>query len=75
MSSPDNAQFSAQLNATTEAAIEWLVCLHSGQMSSSQQQALAQWLDADPRHRSAWEQLQAPLQQLRVPQKCLQNVF
>ena len=67
MSSPDNAQFSAQLNATTEAAIEWLVCLHSGQMSSSQQQALAQWLDADSSHRAAWQRLQAPLQQMLQP--------
>lgn len=55
------------LDSATEAAIGWLVQLHSGDMGESERYRLAQWLDADPQHRRAWEQLQAPLQQLRVP--------
>lgn len=56
------------LDSATEAAIDWLVQLHSGDMGQTERDRLAQWLDADPHHRSAWERLQAPLQQLRVPQ-------
>lgn len=56
------------LDSATETAIGWLVQLHSGDMGEAERHRLAQWLDADPQHRSAWEQLQAPLQQLRVPQ-------
>lgn len=59
---------SIPLDRATEAAIGWLVQLHSGDMGEADRYRLAQWLDADPRHRSAWEQLQAPLQQLRLPQ-------
>lgn len=46
------------LNPATEAAIEWLVCLHSGQMSQEQRRGFEQWLEAAPAHRAAWQQLQ-----------------
>jgi len=55
------------LNPATEAAIEWLVCLHSGQMSQEQRRGFEQWLEAAPAHRAAWQQLQAPLQNLLQP--------
>ena len=55
------------LNPATEAAIEWLLCLHSGEMSPEQRQRFEQWLEAAPSHRSAWQQLQAPLQQMLQP--------
>ncbi len=55
------------LNPATEAAIEWLVCLHSGQMSQEQRRGFEQWLEAAPAHRAAWLQLQAPLQNLLQP--------
>lgn len=59
---------STPLDSATEAAIGWLVQLHSGDMGAPERDRLAQWLDADPQHRTAWEQLQVPLQRLRVPQ-------
>lgn len=42
------------LDSATEAAIDWLVQLHSGDMGQTERDRLAQWLDADPHHRSAW---------------------
>jgi transmembrane sensor len=50
---------STPLDSATEAAIGWLVQLHSGDMGAPERDRLAQWLDADPQHRTAWEQLQA----------------
>lgn len=58
----------AALDSITEAAVDWLVQLHSGAMDAAGHQRLTQWLDSDPRHRSTWERLQAPLQQLRAAQ-------
>ncbi|MBN9366760.1 MAG: DUF4880 domain-containing protein [Comamonadaceae bacterium] len=57
----------AALDAATEAAIGWLVTLNSGQASAQEHDGFARWLDADPRHRAAWEQLHAPLQQMLAP--------
>lgn len=55
------------LDAATEAAVDWLVTLSSGEVSDAERQGFAHWLDADPRHRPAWEQLQSPLQHLLAP--------
>ncbi|MCY1356455.1 Protein FecR [compost metagenome] len=60
-----------RLDPISEAAIDWMVRLGSGAISSGERQALAAWLAADPRHRAAWEQLQGvietPLAALRRP--------
>ncbi|MEJ8295634.1 FecR domain-containing protein [Delftia tsuruhatensis] len=55
------------LDAATEAAVGWLVTLSSGQVSDSERQGFEAWLRADPGHRSAWDQLQGPLQQMLAP--------
>jgi transmembrane sensor len=57
----------AALDAATEAAVGWLVTLNSGAVSEGERQGFAHWLQADPGHRQAWEQLQAPLQQMLAP--------
>lgn len=57
----------ATLDAVTEEAVGWLVTLHSGAVSDSEREGFAQWLQADARHRTAWEQLQGPLQQMLSP--------
>ena len=40
---------STPLDSATEAAIGWLVQLHSGDMGAPERDRLAQWLDADDR--------------------------
>lgn len=69
MSVPGTPSFSdgAALDAATEAAIDWMVTLHSGCVSASERSGFAQWLDAHPRHREAWSQLQNPLDQMLAP--------
>ncbi|CAB5714720.1 fec operon regulator FecR [Delftia tsuruhatensis] len=57
----------AALDAATEAAVGWLVTLNSGEVSASERQGFEHWLQADARHRSAWEQLHGPLQQMLSP--------
>lgn len=57
----------APLDDATEAAIGWMVTLHSGSASASERSRFAQWLEAHPRHREAWAQLQSPLDQMRAP--------
>lgn len=61
------AQHGAALDAATQAAVGWLVTLNSGAVSASERQGFEHWLQADARHRSAWEQLQGPLQQMLSP--------
>lgn len=61
------APHGAALDAATEAAVEWLVTLNSGTVSASEREGFEHWLQADARHRSAWEQLQGPLQQMLSP--------
>ncbi len=55
------------LDAATEAAIGWLVTLHSGEMSPTEQHSFDTWLQASLQHRAAWERLGAPLGMLRAP--------
>lgn len=45
----------------------WLVLLNSGAVSADEQRGFQRWLEADPGHRSAWDQLQSPLQHLLAP--------
>ena len=40
------------------AAIDWMVLLQSGHAESDAAQRLQAWLDEDPRHPQAWQQLQ-----------------
>lgn len=47
----------ASLSAHDEAAIAWMVEFASGASGPQQQQAFAQWLAADVRHRHAWQRL------------------
>ncbi|WP_424626112.1 FecR family protein [Achromobacter marplatensis] len=46
---------------TREAAIEWQVCLSSGQASDADRAAFAQWLAESPSHGAAWQRLNAAL--------------
>lgn len=43
------------LDPVAETAIDWLVRLDSGQASDEERAAFAEWLDADLRHRNAWQ--------------------
>lgn len=44
--------------AIVEQASEWLMLQWGGELESDQRQAFAQWRDADPEHRRAWQRLQ-----------------
>ncbi|RYF20973.1 MAG: FecR family protein [Comamonadaceae bacterium] len=57
----------AALDAATEAAIDWMVTLHSGSVQASERQAFEQWLRAHPAHRAAWQALHGPLAQMLAP--------
>lgn len=46
---------------TREAAIEWQVCLSSGQASDADRAAFARWLAESPSHGAAWQRLNAAL--------------
>lgn len=52
---------SARLDPITEAAIDWLVLLRSGEAAPGDHRAFARWLDDDARHRQAWERLAGPV--------------
>ncbi|ENO90663.1 FecR family protein [Thauera linaloolentis] len=47
--------------ATADSAIDWLVILHSGEVSAEEQQAFQRWLAADPRHHEDWARLTGSL--------------
>ena len=51
----------APLDEATEAAIGWLVVLHSGAVTAADRAGFDAWLAAQPGHRSAWERLAGPL--------------
>ncbi|SDO87308.1 FecR family protein [Rhodoferax sp. OV413] len=61
------------LDAATEAAVGWLVTLHSGNMSRAEQHGFDAWLQASPQHRDAWERLAAPLGMLLTPARKAAN--
>ena len=46
---------------TREAAIEWQVCLSSGQASDADRAAFDRWLAESPSHGAAWQRLNAAL--------------
>ncbi|MFJ1300691.1 DUF4880 domain-containing protein [Pseudomonadota bacterium AL_CKDN230030165-1A_HGKHYDSX7] len=46
---------------TREAAIEWQVCLSSGQASDADRAAFERWLAESPSHGAAWQRLNAAL--------------
>lgn len=46
---------------TREAAIEWQVCLSSGQASDADHAAFDRWLAESPSHGAAWQRLNAAL--------------
>lgn len=46
---------------TREAAIEWQVCLSSGQASDADRAAFDRWLAESPSHSAAWQRLNAAL--------------
>lgn len=45
-------------NPAMDAAIDWMVLLQSGHADADATQRLQGWLDADPQHQQAWQQLQ-----------------
>lgn len=51
----------AALDAVGEAAVEWLVQWHSGQMAQADHARLADWLAAHPSHRDTWQRLTGTL--------------
>lgn len=57
------------VDSISAAAVDWMVRLTSGQIGEAERAAFAQWLDADIRHRAAWEEidglLAAPVAQLQ----------
>lgn len=52
---------SRELDPVAEQAIAWLVRLRSGRDQARQQAALQAWLEENPAHARAWEQLQRSL--------------
>lgn len=51
----------ATLDAVSEAAVDWLVQWHSGQMSTADHARLADWLAAHPSHHAIWQRLTGTL--------------
>lgn len=62
-----------------DQACDWLVVLHSGEMSETEQEQFQQWLAADPQHAAAIEQFSqlsqglAQLPQPLIPQQILKT--
>lgn len=52
-----------RLDPIAERAIDWLVRLDSGSATAEDRSAFEAWLDADPRHRNAWQTISGLLQQ------------
>lgn len=64
---PRHPEDGATLDPATEAAVGWLVTLHSGNVSAVERSDFAQWLGAHPRHQEAWNALQNPLANMLAP--------
>lgn len=60
----------ARLDATTQAAIDWLLRLESGHACPSQRQVFKAWLAENPEHLAAWQRvagvLKAPIMTLHA---------
>lgn len=55
--------------AHIDAAIDWLVLLRSGEATSSEQQAFAEWLAAHASHAAAWVKVSGTLERSLAPLK------
>lgn len=55
------ARRTAPLDHTTEAAIEWLVVMRSGEATPTDRQAFERWLQRDAAHQQAWQRLTGPV--------------
>ena len=54
----------AAVDTATEAAIDWLVVMRSGEATPADARAFDRWLQGDARHRQAWQQLAGPVDRL-----------
>ncbi|WP_310936245.1 FecR domain-containing protein [Variovorax sp. UMC13] len=50
-----------ELDAATQAAVRWMVALHSGDTTAAERRDFDAWLLASPHHRQAWQQLSGAL--------------
>jgi transmembrane sensor len=55
------------LDAATQAAVGWLVVLHSGEASAAERRDFNHWLAQSPEHRTAWERLAGALDDTLAP--------
>lgn len=56
-----------ELDAATQAAVGWLVVLHSGEASAAEQRDFDQWLAQSAEHRAAWQRLAGALDDTLAP--------
>uniref|UniRef100_UPI00047CA4FA FecR/PupR family sigma factor regulator n=1 Tax=Comamonas sp. B-9 TaxID=1055192 RepID=UPI00047CA4FA len=49
------------LDPVSEAAVEWLVQFHSGEMTDADQARHRAWLAAHPQHQLVWQRLSGSL--------------
>ncbi|MFE8646372.1 DUF4880 domain-containing protein [Sphingomonas sp. NCPPB 2930] len=52
------------VDRATEAAIDWLVVMRSGEATPAEALAFERWLQGDARHRETWQQLAGPVDRL-----------
>lgn len=56
-----------ELDAVTQAAVNWLVVMHSGEASATEQRAFDHWLAQSPEHHTAWQRLAGALNDTLAP--------
>lgn len=56
-------ELSSQLSPVMLEAIDWMICLDSGQETEQDRQKFQEWLSADASHLHAWQQIQQGLDQ------------
>lgn len=62
------------LDETAREAIQWMVLLHSGEVSPQQQQRFTAWLHGNERNQAAWQHLNGPVTDVLSPVRLLNQV-